>query len=257
MTDSNKPGRTLTTTKKSLKIVETLQEMGTAQVSKLAEELDMSVSTVHHHIATLQEAGYVNKENESYRLSWKFLTLTGKLRMKSNHYRKISNKVNELAYETSERAQFVVEEGGKGVWITTSLGPDAILTDIRAGLREPLHTIAAGKAILAQLPEQRIEEIFESQGLASHTDNTVTTREQIISQLEEVRQDGFAVNNQERIELETGIGVPLMNSNTGELLGAMSISAPHQRWNTDETFEEHADLLLEAKSELELSMAYE
>lgn len=257
MTEENGRGRTLKTTQTSFEIIEKLQELGEAQISELAKSLELNVSTAHHHVLTLKEMGYVIQKDGSYRLSWEFLTLAGQMRAGREYYKKIMAATNELAYETGERVQFILEENGKGVWIATSLGPDAILTDIRMGLREPLHTIAAGKAILAHLPESRVHDIVDNHGLTERTDNTITTEEELFAELDGIRERGFAVNDQERIELEMGIGVPIRVSNSGQLLGAMSISAHSQRWNTDDLVEQHAELLLEAKTELELGIAYE
>lgn len=257
MEEKNRRGRTLKTTRTTFEIIETLQELGETQISELAERLEMNVSTAHHHILTLKEMGYVIQENGFYRLSWEFLTLAGRMRAGREYYKKIMATTNELAYETGERVQFILEENGEGVWIATSLGPDAILTDVRMGLREPLHTIAAGKAILAHMPESRVRDIVDTHGLTERTDNTITTTEGLFEELEEIRERGFAINDQERIELEMGIGVPLKISHSGQLLGAMSISAHSQRWNTDDLVEQHAELLLEAKTELELNIAYE
>ncbi len=257
MREHDKRGRTLKTTARSFEIIETLQELGEAGVSELAEELDMNVSTLHHHIATLEENGWVNKQNGSYQMSLRVLTLGGLLRSKREHYNKIMEKTNELAYETGERAQFIVEENGDGVWVARSLGPDAVLTDIRIGLREPLHTIAAGKAILSQFPERRVRDIVDRKGLTNRTDNTLTDTEQLFEELAEIRDRGFAINNQERIELEMGIGVPITDPHDENPIGALSISAPSQRWNEDALIEELAELLLEIKSELELDIAYE
>jgi DNA-binding IclR family transcriptional regulator len=250
-------GRTLKTTQKSFEIIETLRKLDGAQVSELAEELEMNVSTVHHHVTTLAKYGWVTKSGDVYRLSMKLLTLAGHLRTRRAHYKEIIGKTNELAYETDERAQFIVEERGEGVWIAKSLGPDAVLTDIRVGLREPLHTIAAGKAIMAQLPERRVREIVDDKGFVKRTENTITDTDRLFKELETIRERGFAINDQERIKLEMGLGVPIVDPDDGGPIGALSISAPSQRWNRNDLVDELADHLMEVKTELELSIAYE
>lgn len=249
-------GKALKTPKTSLELLESLVEKDGASISSLSKELDMNVSTAHHHLTTLKDAGYVSSSDGHYQPTWKLLTLGGLIRSNFKHHDKIRSVVDQLALDSGERAQFIVEERGQAVWITTSLGPNAIVTDIRLGLRVPLHTIAAGKAILANLPEERAKNTLDRLDLRELTDNTITEREQLLQELEGIRERGFAVNDQERIKLEMGIGVAI-NDATGDLLGALSITAPSERWNTEDLVEEHAHMLLEAKSELELDITYE
>ena len=256
MTNNNGQSRTLQTVETSFEIVEFLRESRGARVTEIAEELNINLSTVHHHLATLKKVGYVQNEDGEYKLSLKFLTVGGEVRMHDESYRAIIEKTNELAYETGQRAQFIIEEQGKAVWVARSLGPDAILTNVRLGIRIPLHTIAAGKAILAHLPRERVLEIIDQYGLEAQTEHTITDKSRLLDELKEIRDNGYAVNDQERINLEQGIGVPI-NDPDEDLIGAVSISAPSRRWDENDLTENLPELLLKAKHELELSIAFD
>lgn len=252
---SDQGQRTLKTTKKSFEIIEYLHQKGGGRLSEISDALDLTPSTTHHHLATLRETGYAIKEDNTYHLSLNFLTLGGEVRTRKKTYRKAMEKANELAHKTGERTQFIVEENGKGVWIIRVLGSDAVLADVRIGMREHLHTTAAGKCILAHLPDGYREEIFNEYDFPSRTEHTITDREELSEALSEVRRRGYAINKGERIKREQAIGVPIL-SLKDEVIGGLSVTAPSYRWNKKDLDEKLPEILLEAKNELELDIAY-
>jgi DNA-binding IclR family transcriptional regulator len=63
-----------------------------------------------------------------------------------------------------------------------------------------MHLTSAGKAILAHYPRERVEEIIDHRGLDSATPNSITEREALFKELEDIRERGFSFNNQENIE---------------------------------------------------------
>jgi DNA-binding IclR family transcriptional regulator len=164
-------------------------------------------------------------------------------------------KANELAHETGERTQFVVEEDNVGVWIIRVLGSNAVLSDVRIGMRQFLHATAAGKCILAYLPDDRVEAVVDQHGLDALTDHTITDRGDLFESLETIRDRGYAFNREERIRREQEIGVGIMNEHD-EIIGSLSVSAPSYRWNEEDLHEKLPEVLLEAKNELELEIAY-
>jgi DNA-binding IclR family transcriptional regulator len=252
---SNEDRRVLSTTMTSFDIVEYLSREGGARVSDVADALDLDSSTVCHHLATLEQTGYVIKEGNVYHLSLQFLTLGGVERTRRKTYRMAMEKANELAHETGERTQFVVEEDNVGVWIIRVLGSNAVLSDVRIGMRQFLHTTAAGKCILAYLPDDRVEAVVDQHGLDALTDHTITDRGELFESLETIRDRGYAFNREERIRREQEIGVGIMNEHD-EIIGSLSVSAPSYRWNEEDLHEKLPEVLLEAKNELELEIAY-
>jgi DNA-binding IclR family transcriptional regulator len=247
--------RVLSTTITSFEIVEYLGSEGSARVSELARALDLDESTVCHHLATLEQEGYVVHEGNAYHLSLQFLTLGGIERTRRKTYRMAMEKANELAHETGERTQFVVEEDNVGVWIIRVLGSNAVLSDVRIGMRQFLHTTAAGKCILAALPQDRVEEVIDQHGLQALTEHTITSPADLFESLETIRERGYAFNREERIKREQEIGVGILDERD-EIIGSLSVSAPSYRWNEEDLHEKLPEVLLEAKNELELEIAY-
>jgi len=159
-----------------LSVVEALATEGGAGVTTVADRLGIAKSTAHAHLQTLLDQRFVVKRDGQYHVGLRFLGLGQSAKAPWNAYGFIEEKVEELAEESQMRAQFLVEEHDEAVYVYRSTGRHSVPTDSHVGVRIPLHSVAAGKAMLAHLPEERVEEIVDSQGLERLTGNTVTDR---------------------------------------------------------------------------------
>lgn len=249
--------RTLSTTATSLEIIETLKEMDGARVTELAEEMDRSPSTVHSHLATLEESGYLVKEGDVYALGLEFLELGEYVRRRNDDYAIAESKVEQLAEETGGRAHFVVEEHGKGVYVYTQSGRNAVETFSREGRRFYLHQAAAGKAILAYLPRPQLRSIVDEHGLPGRTDNTITDEDALAEELEAIRErNGIAFNLEEQLRGIRAVGAPIRMSN-GAVVGGLSLSGPTHRLKGERLEEEVPEAVLGTANELELEIEYD
>lgn len=91
----------------------------------------------------------------------RFLTIGGYIRNSRKGYRLAIELVSQLVEETDERAQFVVENGGHGIYLHTEINQHAVQIDRYIGKHRYLHASTVGKAILAHLSEDRVEEIID------------------------------------------------------------------------------------------------
>lgn len=237
-----------------LDIVQYLHREGAADLNEVTEGVDVSKSTAHRHLATLHERGYVVLEDNEYSLGLRFLTHGGKRRNELAPTEVIKRKVRQLSEETSERAQFITEEHGERVYLYTSAGPNAVRTDAQIGKRGPLYVSAAGKAILANLAMERRDEIL---ALSPNqiTQNTITEREALKEELAEIRERGYAFNEEESMAGLRAVGAPVQSS-SGHILGAISISGPANRFTGEYFRNELPSLLLGAVNEVELNLQY-
>jgi len=238
-----------------LTVVHGLKQLDGAGVTELAEHVGRSKSTVHRHLTSLSEHQYVVQEGETYHLGLRFLDLGGYVRNRRSVYKRIRSKVRELAVETEEAVQFVAEEHGRGVFIYRERGAKAANTASRIGSRIYLHRAAAGKAILAHLPEPRVDEILDRWGLPAETENTITDRAVLERELAEIRESDIAADRGEHISQLRAVGTAVLDPE-GDVLGGISISGPAHRMDGEpfETALRHQ--LLGAVNELELNIAY-
>ena len=254
MSNSHKRGR-VKSVERTLDIVAYLHEERTARMEDIADHFGVGTSTVHRHLVTLQDRGYVTVDAGDYRLSYKFLTHGGLTRTYLPARELIEEKVKQISETTGERAQFLVEEHGERVYVFTDAGDQAVKMDATIGKRGPLHVSASGKAILANLPDSRRDEILSDAVMASSTSNTITDREELEASLAEIRERGFAVNDEESTSGLRAVGVPVFRDD-GTVLGAISVSGPANRLKGSYFRTELPDLLLGIVNEIELELRY-
>lgn len=213
----------------SLRIVHTLGEAdGSVGVSELARELDLPVSTVHSHLTTLEDCEYVTKHGSEYDLGYRFLEIGGHIRHGSRLFEYAKPKVDQLAEEFGDKVSLCVYDHGLIAHTYIAKGEEAIETDTFTGIRLPPHSSAAGKAILAHLPEAERREVLDRRGLPQDGPNTITDRETLLAELEEIRDDGVAFDRQERLEGIRSVAAPIPRDGDRPD-AAISVSAPVSR----------------------------
>ncbi|WP_411965857.1 IclR family transcriptional regulator [Haloferax sp. YSMS24] len=248
-------GRTVKSDETLLEIILALKRLEGAGVTEIANEVGVAKSTAHGHLKTLDQYGFVVNEHGRYDLGLRFLDLGETARHRKKEHQLIREKVEELAKRTDERAQFIVQEHGYGIYLYRSIGAHAVSTDSRIGKRISLHASSAGKAILAHLPEEEVVEILERRGLPPSTENTITDVDTLYEELEAVRERGYAFNMEESTTGLRAVGVPVIGSN-GEVLGSLSVSGPTHRLKGEWFETEIPDMILGAANEVELNITF-
>lgn len=223
----------LQATRLSLRILDEIRRRDGAGVTELATHFDRSKSSIHSHLRTLAAEGYLVNKNGYYTVGLQPLQLGGHARIKHELYRMAKDEVDELAEETGETAKIVVEEGGEGVYLYQARAEQAVQTDSHVGTHVLLHSTAVGKAILANIDEERRAAIIDEHGLPQVTANTVTDRETLETRLERIRDRGVSFDDGERIEGLRCVAAPIKTDES--VLGAISVSGPKKRID-DETF---------------------
>lgn len=250
---SKKAKHPVRTTEKSLEIVSELNRTGETRVTTLANELEMGKSTVHNHLTTLEDHGYVIKdaETKTYRLSLKFLDIGGQIRSEIDVYKVAEPKIEELAETSGELVHLVVEEDGKGVYLCRAKGERAVELDTYVGCRHHMHSTAFGKAILSHLPTERVDEVIDQHGLPEVTPRTITSRSELFEELERTRERGFAVDDEERLEGLRCIAAPIRFDS--DVIGAISVSGPTARIDDDWESNEFVEQLCRVANVIELN----
>ncbi|WP_144901011.1 IclR family transcriptional regulator [Halobellus captivus] len=244
------------TTQASLSIVEELLEDGPATIEELEERFDLATSTVHRHLTTLRENGYVIRDGTTYRLSFKFLTVGGQLRRQIEGYSMIKQKIDDLAHLTDERAQFIVREETDRVYLYTEIGDNPVQTGAHIGRRGPIHASAAGKAILAHTPKSVQRDILESISMNQTGPNTITDTTRLEEELDGIREQGYALNLEESTAGVHAIGAAVVTKRQSDPIGAISVSGPATRLKRERIEDELVDLVLAATNELELHIEH-
>lgn len=251
--DETNGSRHLKSVNRSFEIIEYLRENGPATLSEIATEFDLPVSTAHIHLSTLVKSDYVIKEDGLYRCSLLFLRTGGQLRDQKVLYRAAKSEIDDLQQQVNEIANVGILENGYMVQLYKSENPESIDDSAPEGAHLYLHTTSTGKAILSQLSEDELDRIIEQRGLPGLTDNTITTRSELVSQLQEIRERGYSINRGEHYTGVFAIGTPIL-SDSGDILGAISISGPLSRIERNRIEDEFAPALCDKKNVIELKI---
>lgn len=236
---------------RTLDIIEVLQEHPRMGVTELADELDISKGTIHCHLATLRQNGYVVKSEGKYKLGLRFLDVSHHVLSHHELYDLITDEIDDLAEKSGEVALFTVEEQQRGICLHKASGERAVQTELHVGYRNELYHTAVGKAILAFKPEEDREEIIEQTEFESLTPKTITGEQTLREELEDVRASGFAYNRGETIPGLVGIGAPIRKQN-GDVYGAISIIGPTSRMK-DDRIEELSEMLHSTVNVIEIN----
>ncbi|RQG88097.1 IclR family transcriptional regulator [Natrarchaeobius halalkaliphilus] len=240
---------------RTARILETLKELDGARVSEVADELDLANSTAHRYLSSLKKNEFITQEGDFYYVGLRFLELADSAQNRTEVYKLAKPKVEQLAQETGERAEFIVEEHGYAVFVHRAIGETAVRANSHQGKRIPMHATSAGKVILAHSPERKVEEIIECRGLPELTSETITTREELDEELEEIREKGVGFAEEEYIQGLSTVSVPVKGS-SGAIQGSLGISGPSGRMSGDNFKREIQNLLVGAANELEINIAY-
>ncbi|KOX95450.1 MULTISPECIES: IclR family transcriptional regulator [Halorubrum] len=254
MKQSRKPGKGIKSDETLFALIETLREVDGAGVTELADRLDIAKSTIHGHLTSMREHGFVVKRGGEYHLGLGFFDYGQYVRGQLNIFRSGMEAVDDLERATGEMAWLITHENGKAMYIYGRGGQNNIDINTILGQWSYMHCNSGGKAILAHLPEEEIHAIVDEYGLPSRTENTITTREALFDELAQIREQGYALNLSEDLKGIHAIGVPLTFE--GEIQGALSIAGPAHRLSKERCKGEVFDQLRAATDEIEMNLAY-
>ncbi|MFP8890577.1 IclR family transcriptional regulator [Natrialbaceae archaeon A-CW2] len=239
----------------TIRIVEELIDRNGAGVAELATQLALPKSTVHDHLKTLEYYRLVENSDGVYNASLHFLDYGGDIRRKIDCYPAGWPEVQKLAIDTGEHANLMIEESGIGRYIYISEGETAAQLDTYTGMSAPLHVTSMGKAILAQLPNCRVQEILEEHGTDRFTKNTITDEDELYQELEDIRNRGYAIDDEERVLGVRSVGAAIIDNND-TVHGAISVSGPVSRFTGERFREEIPDAVLQSANIIQLNIMY-
>ena len=243
-------------TRTSFEIVEAIRRMDRPGVTELANRLDLPSSTVYDHLKTLESDEYIVRRGDGYQVGMRFLDLGGHARQEMRLFRVAESEIQNLANETGEHANLMIEEHGMGVFLHTVKGEEAVQLDTHVGRRIHLHTSALGKSILAHLPSERVDQILDRRGLPTVTSKTIDSREELDAQLAEIRDRGYAIDDEERVEGMRCVAAPVLGGDDA-VYGAVSVSGPRIKMDEDRIHDHLSDRVLSTVNVLEVNLKYQ
>jgi IclR family transcriptional regulator, pca regulon regulatory protein len=206
-------------------------------IADLADELGMSRSTTHRYVITLVALGYLEQgASRKYRLGLRVTDL-GMSALNSTGLREQARPhLEELRRRTSYTTSIAVLDGTEIVYVDRVLGyrrGAETELNLRTGSRLPAYRTAMGKVLLANLPEQEQRDVIAEIELVRGDHNAISSKRALRTELDQVHEDGLAVNDEELTPGLCAIAAPVRLENR-EVRAAVSLSAPSSMISLDQ-----------------------
>ncbi|QKJ87375.1 Transcriptional regulator [Paramixta manurensis] len=218
-----------------LKVFGILQALGEERengITELSQRVMMSKSTVYRFLQTMKTLGYVSQEGESekYALTLKLFELGARALQNVDLIRSADVQMRELSRLTRETIHLGALEEDSIVYIHKIDSLYNLRMYSRIGRRNPLHSTAIGKVLLAWRSQAEIKEILHEVTFTRSTSRTVGSTEELLPVLERVKTQGFGEDNEEQEEGLRCIAVPVFDR-FGVVIAGLSISFPTIRFS--------------------------
>ncbi|WP_158093583.1 IclR family transcriptional regulator [Halorubrum sp. SD683] len=246
-----KHGSEVSAVSRAVRIVEAVRDLQPAGVTEIAGSTEIPKSSVYNHLGTLENRGYVIKNDGEYELGLRLLPLGEAARQRLGVYQAARPEIEQLGSDTGTNTYLSVEERGRATVICRHMENEIDLGSI--GTTVPLTTSSMGKAILAELPRERVDEIIERHGLPEMTDSSIVDREALDEELERIREQGFALDRGEHVKRLRAVGAAVLGPN-GEVRGAVSVAGPERELRGSFFEEELPDAVLDVTNVIELKL---
>jgi len=241
---------------RAVKILDVLSSEGEKSVTEISTTLSFPKSSVHEITSTLLATGILEKDSDrnKYSLGLKLFEL-GKQAQANLEISKVAiPSLRSLHEQFDETVHLTVLDRKEVLYIECFESTKQLRTYSVIGIRAPLHCTAVGKAILAYLDDEEVEEIIRSMGLPRFTQNTITDRVRLNAEVRKIRDSGFATDEMEHEEGVCCVGAPVRN-HTGQVVASISVSGPSQRI-TPVRIAEIAPLVMERAAEISRRLGY-
>lgn len=234
-------------------IFDVLHEEGRADLTQIADHVGLAKSTTHSYLETLIDQELVLKSDSEYALGLKFLDFGGRVRDRSALYEVAKPHLQNLYAETGHTVHLATKEHGDLVLLERINPDETVGFGAHVGQRDHFHTPALGKAILAHLPPEEVDSIISKHRLTGMTEYSITNREDLEAELETIREQGYAVNDEEEHRNYKGVARPILPGE--QVKGAISIAGPKTELEMSE--ESIHDLLRSATDRIEIKLQYD
>ncbi len=226
---------TVQSVERTFRILEAIADAGgEASISELAERARMPIPTIHRLLQTLLSLGYLYQlPNRRYGLGPLLVRLGERA---SGQLGGVARpELVSLVQDLGETANLAILDGDQMAYLAASPSPHAMRMFTEVGRRVFVHSSAVGKAVAAELPENRVAELVGRAGMPASTPQTVATLTDLLVDLRRVRERGYAVDDEEH---EVGVRCYAVAVPNAPLPMAVSVIGPVSR--VDEAFGQRA-----------------
>jgi DNA-binding IclR family transcriptional regulator len=212
-------------------ILETFATVGPELgVSDVSRALGLKKATAHRLLASLLRRGLVAQDpaTRRYRLGMKLWELGSLATSQLDWVDRVKPFLQHLTDVTGETSHLAVLNDGQVLYVDKVESTRSLRMPSQVGKRLPVHCTGVGKALVAFLPEEVLKGVIARRGMPRMTAHTITETDALFHQLADVRERGFAIDNEEIDEGLTCIAA-VVRDHTSHVVAAISIAGPTSR----------------------------
>ncbi len=200
-------------------------------VSDLSEALDVPPSSTHRVLKSLQDNHFVfqNTETKKYALSYKVYTICAGMRERNSLIAAAKPFMYALSRDIKIPIVLCVRDEDKIINLESCVGGDASIFMTTTGIKLPMYNTSAGRVFAASMPPEQARAIFERTPRAKQTPYTKVELDELLEELDHIRQQGYALIDEELQLGIQGISCPIYDyrGKTVAALAATMIKTEH------------------------------
>ena len=224
--------------------------------AEISRTLQIPKSSASYILRTLEKQGYLNRDPESakYRVGLKILSLS-RGALSGLDVREVALPVmRHLMEKTNLTCHLAILDGPDAVYIEKVEPQGFIRMDTWVGRRMRVHATSVGKALVAYIPQERLEKILAERGMEKRTAKTITTLPRLLKSLEKVREQGYAVDDEENNLGARCLGAPIFNQG-GTIEASLGLSGTINQVN-QQTMPRIVEHLRDAARHVSMQLGY-
>ena len=224
--------------------------------AEISRKLQIPKSSASYILRTLETRGYLHRDGDSgrYRVGLKILSLS-RGALSGIDVREVALPImRHLVEKTKLTCHLAILDGADAVYIEKVEPEGFIKMDTWVGRRMRVHATSVGKALVAHIQQERLEKILAEAGMEKRTSKTITTLPRLLKDLEKVRTQGYAVDDEENNMGARCVGAPVFNQQ-GAIEAAVGLSGTTMQVNA-QTMPRILESLKDAARHVSMQLGY-
>jgi DNA-binding IclR family transcriptional regulator len=224
--------------------------------AEISRKLQIPKSSASYILRTLEAQNYVNRDAETgkYRVGLKILSLS-RGALSGIDVREVALPImRHLVEKTNLTCHLAILDGPDAVYIEKVEPTGFLRVDTWVGRRMKVHATSVGKALVAHIPQEKLERIISEGGMEKRTSRTITTMPRLLKELEKVRTQGYAVDDEENNMGARCVGAPVFNQQ-GIIEAAVGLSGTINQVNP-QTMPRILEALKDAARHVSMQLGY-
>jgi IclR family acetate operon transcriptional repressor len=224
--------------------------------AEISRKLEIPKSSASYILRTLEKQNYLNRDPHTgkYRVGLKILSLS-RGALSGIDVREVALPImRHLMEKTNLTCHLAILDGPEAVYIEKVEPQGFIRMDTWVGRRMRVHATSVGKSLVAYIPQEHLEKIIAERPMERRTPKTITTLPRLLKELEKVRTQGYAVDDEENNLGARCVGAPIFNQQ-GTIEAAVGLSGPIQQVNA-QTLPRILESLKDAARHISMQLGY-